>query len=98
MSVHIERSFVRSTVECLARVQPENAAAFMALVVDLSQGGCRLQTDKLLASGAHVALRLPDLGERRARVIWRIDHNAGCAFDRLVEVADVHHAVAASRL
>lgn len=61
MSVHIARAFTRSSVECIARVQPENAAFFMVVVVELSHCGCRLQTDRSLVSGTRIDLKLPDV-------------------------------------
>ena len=36
MSVKFARAFTRSSVECIAFVQPENAAFFMVVVVELS--------------------------------------------------------------
>ena len=98
MGVHIVRLFTRSPVECIARVRLENTAFFMVLVVELSQGGCRLQTDEPLAPGTHIALKLPDLDELSAKVIWHVDQNVGCAFAQPISAPNVRHTIEASMI
>jgi hypothetical protein len=98
MGVHIDRAFTRSPVECSARVKLENTAFCITLLDELSQGGCRLQTDEPLAPGTHIAFKLPDLDELRAKVIWHLDQNVGCEFVRPISATDVRHTVNASMI
>lgn len=59
-------------------------------VVDLSEGGCGIETSAYLEAGTRVWLKLPGLQSWAARVAWADGARAGLAFD-----APLHGAVVA---
>ena len=58
-------------------------------VVDLSQGGCGIESAPYLEAGARVWLKLPGLQSWPARVAWADGTRAGLQFDNPLHVAVV---------
>jgi hypothetical protein len=63
---------------------------FPIAVVDLSVGGCGIETTLDLACGSRVWLKLPGLESWPARVSWAEDGRAGLSFDN-----ELHPAIVA---
>ncbi|KTT71646.1 PilZ domain-containing protein [Sphingomonas sanguinis] len=51
-------------------------------VLDISVHGARLQTYTSLRRGSDIWLRLPQVGEVAAHVVWATDFAAGCQFEK----------------
>jgi hypothetical protein len=71
----------RRLVRLRARFQDPAAGAVEAIVVDLSEKGCRLEGGGELGEGDQLLIRLPGLEARPCRVVWVTQHEAGCEFD-----------------
>ena len=66
-------------------------------VTELSRGGFRVEGGKNLEGGMDIAIDLPGLGLRPARVVWTVGRQAGCEFtlpieDRQIEELLARHA------
>lgn len=55
-------------------------ARALCRVLDISIHGAKLQTYTALRRGSDIWLRLPQVGEVTARVVWATDFAAGCQF------------------
>ena len=64
-----------------AALREEGATTTSARVIDLSEGGCRLEGDVQLATGSEIWLKLPGLEAKRARLVWARGAEAGCEFE-----------------
>jgi hypothetical protein len=85
------RRYVRSQVAIGAGLgSAQDRPSTAVTVVDLSQGGCGIETGAYLEAGARVWLKLPGLQSWPARVAWVEDARAGLQFD-----APLHAAVVA---
>ena len=71
----------RRLVRLRARFQDPGAGVVDAVVVDLSEKGCRIEGGGELEEGDQLLIRLPGLEARPCRVIWVAPHEAGCEFD-----------------
>ncbi|HEX8527678.1 PilZ domain-containing protein [Allosphingosinicella sp.] len=72
-----------------ANVRPSSPIA----VIDLSTGGCGIETDIQLEPQTRVWLKLPGLESWPCRVAWSDGTRAGLAFDRPLHEAVVNRFV-----
>jgi hypothetical protein len=70
----------RAPVSLDARLGKGGLDRALCRVVDLSIGGCRLQTYSELRQGTTIWLTLPGLPPVVADVMWTGDFTAGCRF------------------
>lgn len=84
------RRFARSAVSIGAGLGsgPDRPSSAVT-VVDLSQGGCGVETSAWLEAGARVWLKLPGLQSWPARVAWADGARAGLQFDNPLHAAVV---------
>lgn len=70
----------RAAVARDAEADPGGLARALCRVLDISVHGVRLQTYTALHRGMNIWLRLPQVGQVSARVVWADDFAAGCRF------------------
>ena len=75
-----DRLHPRRLVRLRARFQDRAAGTVDAIVVDLSEKGCRIEGGGELEEGDQLLIRLPGLEARPCRVIWVTAGEAGCEF------------------
>ena len=75
------RKSLRRIVNIAAALREEEATTSRAVVLDISVGGCRLQTEGAIKAGGEVWLKLPGLETRRSRIVWTDGTLAGCEFE-----------------
>ena len=84
------RRYVRSAVSIGAGLgSAQDRPSTPVAVVDLSQGGCGIETSAYLEAGARVWLKLPGLQSWPARVAWVDGVRAGLQFDNPLHAAVV---------
>ncbi|MET4896758.1 PilZ domain-containing protein [Sphingomonadaceae bacterium jetA1] len=66
-------------------------ARALCRVLDISLHGVRLQTYTALHRGMNIWLRLPQVGQVSARVVWADDFAAGCQFQEPLAREDFEH-------
>jgi hypothetical protein len=71
----------RRLVRLRARFQDPGAGTVEAVIVDLSEKGCRLEGGGELEEGDQLLIRLPGLEARPCRIVWVSPGEAGCEFD-----------------
>ncbi|TMJ12588.1 MAG: pilus assembly protein PilZ [Alphaproteobacteria bacterium] len=76
------RRYVRVPVRVGAGLTDNARPASPITVVDLSCGGCGIESDLELAVGSRVWLKLPGLESWPCLVTWSDGPRAGLAFDR----------------
>jgi hypothetical protein len=52
------------------------------MVTNLSDEGCRIETDRALAIGERLRIAIPRVGELTAQIRWTVNGSAGARFDR----------------
>ncbi len=50
-------------------------------MLDVSTGGCKIDSDAALAAGVQVWLKLPGLEAKRSRIAWVDGRRSGCEFE-----------------
>lgn len=70
----------RSHVSVEALVLRADGAQVKAKLTNVSDEGCRLETDEMLKIGEHVSIALPRMGNVRAQVRWALPGSAGTQF------------------
>lgn len=80
-----ERHAVRVGAGLAGNIRPSSPI----MVVDLSTGGCGIETELHLECEMRVWLKLPGLESWPCRVVWSADGRAGLAFDRPMHQAVV---------
>ena len=73
----------RIEVDCIATVR-DGSNVFRKRVHDVSQGGIKMESATILASGADVIVSLPGLEAQPGVVRWNDDGFTGITFNRLV--------------
>ena len=76
-----QRQSRRRLVNFAAALSEEGASSAPVRVSDVSEGGCRLQSDQPVEQGTELWLKLPGLEARRVRVVWSEGHMLGCEFE-----------------
>ena len=87
-TAYARRRYVRHPVRIGAGLSENIRPSAAITVIDLSTGGCGIETDLHLEEGARVWLKLPGLESWPGRVAWCADGRAGLSFD-----APLHPAV-----
>ncbi len=73
---------------CFAIVR-EGANTYRMRVLDISQGGIKVETDIALPASADVAITLPELEPQAGAVRWCEDGCAGLTFNRVLPLASL---------
>jgi hypothetical protein len=76
-----QRKAPRRIVNLAAALREEGATISAVKVLDISLGGCRLETEADLEVGGQVWLKLPGLETKRSRIVWTQGRHGGCEFD-----------------
>lgn len=75
----------RATVNCLALLRDEGRR-WPVRVLNISQGGVRLEGSEGLPHRPNIVLTLPNLGTLRASMVWVHGNNGGLRFHEQLEV------------
>ncbi|HEX6375133.1 MAG TPA: PilZ domain-containing protein [Allosphingosinicella sp.] len=75
------RKAERRIVNLAAALREDGARNCRVVVIDISVGGFKAETDEALEEGSEVWLKLPGLEAKRSRVVWCKDKDVGCAFE-----------------
>ena len=78
----------RIEIDCIATVR-DGSNVFRVRVHDVSQGGTKLESAKILASGTGVIVSLPGLEPQPGVVRWNDDGFTGITFNRLLALPDL---------
>jgi hypothetical protein len=70
---------------------------FASRIVDLTLEGFRLQSFVKLEAGMELWIMLPGFEGRRATIIWALNHEAGCSFERPLHPAILDHILKTAR-
>jgi len=91
------RKAERRILNIAAALREEGATTAAVLVIDISPGGFKLQTEGPLEEGSEVWLKLPGFEARRSHVVWSRDKEAGCEFESELHPADIEILAAPRR-
>ncbi len=86
----------RIEVDCFATVR-DGGQVHRMRVHDVSQGGVKLESSRILDHGADLIVSLPGLGPQPAAVRWREDGFLGVTFNRLLPLAELVDWLRATR-
>lgn len=75
------RKAERRIVNLAAALREEGARNAKVVIVDISVGGFKAESEEPLEEGHEVWLKLPGHEARRSRVIWAKDKVVGCEFE-----------------
>jgi hypothetical protein len=70
----------RNPVEIDAVVQRDDGTRAEVRLSDLTDEGCRIQTDDLFRIGEQLQIAIPRLGQLSAQVRWALPGSAGARF------------------
>ncbi|MEQ9662263.1 MAG: PilZ domain-containing protein [Parasphingopyxis sp.] len=79
----------RLSVEGNAAIECEGERIGAARVIDISQGGVKVETDAELTEGQHIVMAIDGLPLRASTVCWSEDGMAGIAFSRTIPLGQV---------
>ncbi len=86
----------RIEVDCFATVR-DGGEVHRMRVHDVSQGGVKLETSRVLDKGANLVVSLPGLEAQPAAVRWSEDGYLGVTFNRLLPLAELVDWLRATR-
>ena len=86
----------RIEVDCFATVR-DGAEVHRMRVLDVSQGGVKLESARVLDNGADLIVSLPGLDPQPAAVRWSEDGYLGVTFNRLLPLAELVDWLRATR-
>jgi hypothetical protein len=75
------RKAERRIVNLAAALREAGAKSAKVVLVDISVGGFKAESDEPLEEGSEVWLKLPGHEARRSRVVWTRDKDIGCEFE-----------------
>jgi PilZ domain len=75
------RKAERRIVNLAAALREQGAKTSKIVVVDISVGGFKAESEDPLEEGHEVWLKLPGHEARRSRVVWSKDNVVGCEFE-----------------
>ena len=75
------RKAERRIVNLAAALREEGAKTAKVVLLDISVGGFRAESDEPVEEGHEVWLKLPGHEARRSRVVWSKDRVVGCEFE-----------------
>lgn len=75
------RKAERRIVNLAAALREEGAKTAKVVLVDISVGGFRAESEDPVEEGHEVWLKLPGHEARRSRVVWSKDKVIGCEFE-----------------
>jgi hypothetical protein len=76
-------------------VREQGKPGIEAIVLNISESGCRLDSRAELEEGTRVWVRLPGLEPWEARVVWTRGGSAGCRFAQPLHPAVVQRLIGA---
>ncbi len=86
----------RIEVDCFATVR-DGGEIHRMRVHDVSQGGVKLESARILGTGSDLVVSLPGLDPQAAAVRWSDDGYLGVTFNRLLPLADLVDWLRATR-
>lgn len=86
----------RIEVDCLATVR-DGGEVHRMRVHDVSQGGVKLESSRIIGHGADLVVTLPGLDPQAAAVRWNEDGYLGVTFNRLLPLAELVDWLRATR-
>ena len=75
------RKAERRIVNLAAALREAGAKSAKVVLVDISVGGFKAESEEPLEEGSEVWLKLPGHEARRSRVVWTKDRDIGCEFE-----------------
>jgi hypothetical protein len=75
------RKAERRIVNLAAALREEGAKSAKVVIVDISVGGFKAETEDQVEEGHEVWLKLPGHEARRSRVVWVKGRTVGCEFE-----------------
>ncbi|HEU0134559.1 MAG TPA: PilZ domain-containing protein [Allosphingosinicella sp.] len=75
------RKAERRIVNLAAALREQGAKSAKIVVVDISVGGFKAESEEPVEEGSEVWLKLPGHEARRSRVVWTKDRDIGCEFE-----------------
>jgi hypothetical protein len=70
----------RNQTDVPATVLRSDGERVSVRLADVSDEGCRLESDELFNIGEHISIALPRMGSVRAQVRWALPGSAGTQF------------------
>lgn len=70
----------RHPVAVDAVVHRDDGSNVTVALVDLSDEGCRIESDEHFRIGEHVEINLPETGKVKAQIRWALPDSAGARF------------------
>lgn len=70
----------RNEVEVDALVMRDDGNRVTVKLTNVSDDGCRLESDETFRIGEHVSIALPRMGSVRAQIRWALPGSAGTQF------------------
>lgn len=88
------RKAERRIVNLAAALREAGARSAKVVVVDISTGGFKAESDETIEEGSEVWLKLPGLEAKRSRVIWTKERDVGCEFESPLHPKELDSIVA----
>lgn len=90
---HVARRHQRLDVRIQAALREAGRHRFEVEILDLSEGGCQLDTRFYLKPGSRIWLAFPGLSAMQALVAWNRGWHYGCQFEPPLHPAIFDHTV-----
>lgn len=85
------RKFSRDHVYITIDVREHGGSRHKALIMDLSQSGCRISSVTLINVGKQVHINLPGFAPLEGTIIWKLNTEYGCSFTNPLHAAIYDH-------
>lgn len=85
------RRFSRDDVYISIDVREHGGGRHKALIMDLSQSGCRISSVTYIAEGRKIHVTLPGFAPLEAVVVWKNHDEYGCSFTQPLHAAIYDH-------
>lgn len=85
------RKYSRDEVYITIDVREHGGGRHRALMMDLSQSGCRISSVTYMGEGKHVHVTLPGFAPLEAVVVWKKNDEYGCSFLQRLHPAIYDH-------
>lgn len=79
----------RRIVNLAAALRDEGTSSWPVRIFDISEEGCRIETDAAIETGANVLIKLPGFEAKRSSVRWVKESQAGCEFEIPLYAAEI---------
>lgn len=85
------RNFSRNDVYISIDVREHGGGRHKALIMDLSQSGCRISSVTYMGEGKNVHITLPGFAPLEAVIVWKKQDEYGCSFLQRLHPAIYDH-------